>query len=175
EKNFHCRCATCAELQTRLRQASRSPAARATYEALLKQHHFEVKHWRALDDSMHTLAKLRPDAVTVLSYDDTGSFGFPRMTNRPYKNITAYRVYMTPFNITNHGTGENAYFYNVRDKWSKGANRICSIFFHVVRRIKTKPDAECSEIELQQKGSKKLVLMADNVSENKNNTLFDFC
>src|SRR5207253_5882955 len=55
EKNFHCRCATCAELQTRLRQASRSPAARATYEALLKQHHFEVKHWRALEDSMHTL------------------------------------------------------------------------------------------------------------------------
>ena len=97
---------------------------------------------------MHSLARLRPDLVTVLSYDDTGSFGFPRMTNRPIKSVTNYREYMTPFNLTNHGTGENVYIYNTRDRWSKGANRLCSILYNVVRRIKTKADADCSEIEL---------------------------
>ena len=174
EKHFHCRCPTCSELQTRLRQRSRSFEDRAVYESLFKRHHFEIKHWRALEHEMHTAAKLCPEKVTVLSYDDTGAFGFPRMTNRPIKNITNYRVFMVPFNLTNHGTGENVYYYNTRDKWSKGGDRICSILYNTIRRIKTKPDADATEVERAQKKSRKVVLMADNASENKNDTLFDF-
>lgn len=175
EKHFHCRCPTCADLQDKLRLATRSSGERQSFEAQLKRHHFEVKHWRALEASMHAMAKTRPDQVTALSYDDTSPFGFPRMTNRPIKGLSNYKVRLVPFNLTNHGTGENIYVYHVKDRWSKGGDRLCTILYNVIRRIKTKPDEKCNEIELAQKTSRKLVLMADNFAENKNNIVLDFC
>jgi len=85
------------------------------------------------------------------------------------------KVYMTPFNLTNHGTGENIYMYDLKGKWKKGADRLCTILYTVVRRIKMKADDACSETELLQKKNRKLILMADNCAENKNNCLFAFC
>jgi len=80
-----------------------------------------------------------------------------------------------PFNLTNHGTGKNYYFYTVKKIYPKGANRLARPLYHVLREIKWKPYEECTEIEKQQKFARKLVLMCDNFSENKNNDIFAFC
>jgi hypothetical protein len=173
EKHFHCRCPTCAMLQTKLLNACKSSADRETYNKLLKQHHFEVKHWRALETHLQLLARSSPDKVAVLSYDDTSAMGFPRMTNRPIKSMPNDRVYMTPFNLISHGTVENFYIYDLKGKWKKGADRLCTMLYHVIWRMKHK--ADCTQAEEMQKKCRKLVLMADNCAENKNNCLFAFC
>ena len=111
----------------------------------------------------------------MLSYDDTVSMGFPRTTNRPVKGLPDDRIHMIPWNCTNHGTRENVYFYDLKGKWYKGANRLITSLYHVIRRIKLKDDASATEIEKSQKRCRKLVLMGDNVPLNKNNTYFCFC
>ena len=57
----------------------------------------------------------------------------------------------------------------------QGADRLCTVLYNVIRRIKTRPDDECTPPQRLQKKCRKLVLMADNYSENKNNTVLQFC
>ena len=97
------------------------------------------------------------------------------MTKRPIKSMPNDRVYMTPFNLVNQGTGENVYMYNMKGRWPHGGDRLCTVLYHVIRRIKFKDDVLCNERELAQKKARKLVLIGDNYSENKNNTMFAFC
>jgi hypothetical protein len=174
EKHFHCRCGTCEKLIALLHHA-KDAESRARYESLRKAHHFEVKHWRQLEVSLQAKAKRAPEQVTVLSYDDTTAMGFPRPTNRAPKQMATDKVELVPWNCTNHGTGENIYVYDLKKKWRHGANRLCTNLYHIIRRIKLKDDATCTTAERGQKVCRKLVLMGDNVSENKNNTLFAFC
>ena len=96
------------------------------------------------------------------------------MTNRPIKGVGKHELHMIPFSLTNHGTGENIYMYVIKKKWKKGADRLCSALYNVIRRIKVR-DATGFSIEQAQKVSRQLVLMADNYSENKNNVVFAFC
>ena len=42
EKHFHCRCATCSDLSTKIHLAPTSDALKADYKQQLKAHHFEV-------------------------------------------------------------------------------------------------------------------------------------
>lgn len=81
---------------------------------------------------------------------------------------------MTPFSLTNHGTGENIYIYDLKHKWTHGADRLCTNLYHVLRRIKFKDPEFCTPNERVQRYNRKLVLMGDNCPENKNNTLFAF-
>ena len=175
EKHFHCRCHTCERIQNLLHRALMNQTDRAVYEKERKAHYFEVKHWRRLEVEYHAKARSTPDQVTVLSYDDTGAMGFPRMTNRPVKSIPTDRVNFVPWNLTNHGTKENIYVYDLKNKWYHGGNRLCTNLYHVIRRIKLKDDATCTPLEKSQKVCRKLGLMGDNVSENKNHTILCFC
>jgi hypothetical protein len=113
--------------------------------------------------------------VVLLSYDDTSSFGLPRFTKRSIKNMTNAHVNVIPFNLTNHGVAENVYIYTVKKRFPKGANRLCTSLWHTIRRIKFKDPADCSESELQQRQARKVILLADNAADNKNNTLFAWC
>ena len=103
---------------------------------------------------MFARAKTDPGMVIVLSYDDTSAFGFPHMTNRGIKGMPFDRVYMVPFNLTNHGTEESVYMYNKKGRWAKGADRLCTNLFQVLHRIKTKPDDECTFAEKMQKSAR---------------------
>jgi len=49
---------------------------------------------------------------------------------------------------------------------------MCSVLYFILRRIKCK--VNCNANELAQKKAPKLILMADNYTENKNNILFQF-
>lgn len=147
---------------------------RELFNEQLKAHHFEVKHWRRLETMLQLQAQTHPEEVIVLSYDDTSAMGFPRMTNRPIKSMPNDRVYMTPFNLTNHGTGENIYIYDFKHKWRHGADRLCTNLYFVLSRIKFKNPESSTRTEKTQRLTRKLVLMADNCTENKNNPLFQF-
>ena len=92
----------------------------------MKAHHLEVKQWRALESRLQIEAATRPEDLIVLSFDDTSAMRFPRMTNRPVKGTPKDKIKMTPFNLTNHGTGENLYAYNFTNKWKKGGDRLCT-------------------------------------------------
>ena len=172
-KHFHCKCNTCDTLQVLLYRALKNHTDRSEYEKQRKAHYYEVKHWREKEVELHRKAKTIPGQVTVLSYDDTKSMGFPRTTNRHPKGLPEDKIHLIPWNCTNHGTGENIYVYDMKGKWRKGANRLITMLYHVIRRIKLK--ASCTDIEKAQKTCLKLVLMADNAPENKNNTFFCFC
>ena len=174
-EHFHCRCPTCATTMNRLMNVSFLSPDRQEYEKLMKSHHFEIKYWRTFETTMQYRSKSCAEDITLLSYDDTSALGLPRTTNRDIKNMPSSRVFLVPFNLTNHGVGETMYFYHLKDKWSKGADRILTILYHVIRRIKFKMVEKCSESEKLQRRSKRLVLMADNAAENKNNVLFQFC
>jgi len=173
-KHFHCRCPTHASLMAKIELAKHNPRERAEYDMLLRVHHQECKFWRNLESELQCQARTNPDKATVISYDDTSSMGFPRLTNRTVKNYPNDRVFMTPLNVTNHGTGENVYFYDFKNKWLHGADRMVTILYHVLYRIKTKPDAEATAHELGQKRCTTLYLMADNAGLNKNNTVLAF-
>ena len=119
---------------------------------------------------------MNPESVTVLSYDATQSFGFPHWTKRPIKSMPNDAVHMVPWNCTNHGTCEDVYLYDIKTKWKHGADYLCTNLYTILRRIKMKPEgATMTDTERKQKKSRKLVLMADNVSENKNNCVLQFC
>jgi hypothetical protein len=175
-KHSHCRCPTCTELTSLIHRAARNKQARADFDRMLKAHYFEVKRWRSLERQLHAEARLNPDSVIVLSADATSRFGFPHMTRRPIKSMPSDAVYMTPWNCTNHGTGEDVYMYDINGKWMHGADYLCTNLYTILRRIKTKPEGpDMTDIERKQKRCQKLVLMGDNVSENKNNTVLQFC
>jgi len=173
-KHFHCRCPTHAALMAKIELAKTNPREKEEYDMQMRVHHQECKFWRSLEAQLQNQAKDSPELGTVLSYDDTSAIGFPRMTNRPVKSMPNDRVMMTPLNLTNHGTGENVYFYDFKNKWVHGSDRMCTILYHVLHRIKTRPDEGLGNQDIGQKYSKKLYLMADNATPNKNNTLFSF-
>jgi hypothetical protein len=70
----------------------------------------------------------------------------------------------TPWLITNHGRREKEYIYAPKGKWAKGANYILTQLQAMVRRIK-------SDVNNPQHKARRLVIIADNASENKNSTL----
>jgi len=168
EGHFHTRCFTHANLQIKLLRARKNPEARAEYNRQLDEHHLEVKSWRELEIRTQRMALSNPEVAIVLSYDD---MGIPRFTNRAIKGLSTATVKFVPLNLTNHGTGENLYIYHLKKRWSKFSDRMCSVLYFI-RRIKCK--VNCNANELAQKKAPKLILMADNDSENKNNILFQF-
>ena len=58
--------------------------------------------------------------------------------------------------------------------YQKGANRLCTTIFNYIQRLKYITDDERPTMTNQSR-ARKLVLMADNFGENKNNIVFAFC
>jgi len=102
----------------------------------------------------------------VLSYDDTVALGLPRLTNRS-KSVLYDRLLFVPTGMTNHSSGEHFYMYMLKDKYPKGADRLCTVLYHWLRKVKWGNS--------DSRGATKLVLLADNYAENKNNVIFAFC
>lgn len=126
----------------------------------------EVRSWRDLEVSLHAQAKQYKGQMIVLSYDDTSALQLPRFGNRAPKGLPEGTVDFVPFNITNHGLQENHYFYTLKHKIPKGGNRICTFLYTYLRRLKF--------FDTCQAMCQKLILMADNYSENKCHILLCF-
>jgi len=172
-KHHHCRCDTCSNLEAELLTRWQLQKDMSKVRIKISEHDLEIRYWRHLEAEFHDRAVWTPHELVVLSYDDTSAMGFPRFTNRPLKNMTPARVNVIPFNLTNHGSDENYYFYTLKGMYKKGANRLCTTLFHVLRRLKTRVPQ--TRVEEAQQKAMYLVLFADNYSENKNVVLLAFC
>jgi hypothetical protein len=173
-KHFHARCTVCKHLRDKCAQGWANNLVEVEeWENKLRMHQEEVTAWRTLEQSLQVESKHQQHKMICLSYDDTSALRLPRFTNREPKTLPHSRVDFVPFNITNHGIGENAYVYHVKHSFPKGANRLCTILYNMLRRIK---DRKCDpeSPEGRQRRARKLVLLADNFIENKCNDLFCF-
>lgn len=166
-KHYHCRCFTCATLMARRLKGFLDQQQEAAWKLLFDAHEKEAQGWRRVEETTKATARADPSQLLYLTYDDTSALGLPKFTNRSLKNLGTTRFDVIPFNITNNSTNENVYVYTVKAGWQKGANRLCSILYLYIRKIKFQ-GGPSSKAET-------LVLHADNYSENKNNELFLFC
>ena len=163
-KHFHCRCDTCAALQEHRLSAFKNAESLARWQKEVRFHDAEAHGWRKMEAYLDAEAIQKKDTTVVLSYDATDAKAFPRLSNRPIKGFTRGGMEFTPWLITNHGTKQRDYIYLPKGKWGKGANYILSQLQAMVRRIKTDPNNP-------QHKARRLVLIADNASENKNNIM----
>ena len=166
-KHYHCRCSTCANLMARRLKGFHDFEQEQEWQSLLEAHDQDARGWRLLEIATQGRSRAEPHRVMYLTFDDTSCIGVPKFTNRSLKNLPTSRFDLIPFNITNHATNENTYVYTVKNGWQKGANRLCSILYLYIRKIKFSggPNSRATI----------LVLHADNYCENKNNEVFLFC
>ena len=165
-KHLHCRCPTCAMLAAKKLRGFNDPNAEKDYLNEVRRHDASKCGWRKMEQKVFAQSRQNPGEVNVLSYDDTETTGFPRNTNRDVKNLGGSRLRVIPFVLTNHATGRNHYIYSVKGRYKKGGNRMCTTLHSVNRAMKHSTHAASR--------ARKLVLIADNCSENKNNTLLAF-
>lgn len=163
-KHHHCKCPTCFELNNARMLAWTDGVLRVDFEERVDLHRIDVYGYRTYEGTELLRAMHRPGHSLVFSYDDTVDAAFPHLTVRPPKNLTHHRVKVIPFAITNHSDGQHHYIYTTKGRYSKGANRLCTTLYHAIRRVKNGTH-ECRH-------ARRLVLIGDNYSENKNSTMF---
>jgi len=137
-----------------------------TWQTENELHEREKLGWRQIEKAREAEVLNPVSSTVLLAYDDTNSLGLPRLSNRDIKNAPKSKFHVIPFNICNYASGENAYVYTVKGRYTKGGNRLCTVLYHILRKIKWGAH-RC-------RAAKTLVLHADNASENKNNTVFSF-
>lgn len=165
-RHYHCQCKTCDALNTRRLRGFVNDEHRVVWQTLFDAHEADKLGWRRIEQAREAEVRAAPNNAILLQYDDTSALGFPKMTNRSIKNLTHCRFFVIPFNIMNYASGESAYVYTVKNRYGKGANRLCTVLYHTIRKIKF-GDHPCRH-------ARTLYLHADNASENKNNTLLLF-
>ena len=166
-KHYHCRCNTCASLEAQQLTAFSSRVSLAKWQQAWRLHREAIRKWRDLEAYLEALAIQSPEDMILLSYDDTGELGFPNLTNRPLKSQGNTRFGVVPWLMTNHGVRKRNYVYMPKHKWSKGANRIITQLHATVSAIKSDPTSK-------QHGARRLVVIADNYSENKNKEILAY-
>lgn len=165
-RHYHAMCQTCSALRTRRLKGFANDSHEQKWQILFDAHEAEKIGWRRLEKSREAEVT-RPNSDSILlAYDDTSSLGLPQCSNRGLKNLPKSRFHVIPFNICNYASGESAYVYTVKNRYKKGANRLCTVIYHFLRKIKWGKD--------ESRKARVLYLHADNYSENKNNTFFAF-
>jgi hypothetical protein len=166
-KHHHCRCQECANLQARRLFAFNSEFDKEEYEREWQDHQREKRGWRDYEKGLVLSAKHNPRAKNVFWFDDTEKTGFPKWTKRPMKNLPSSRFNMIPFLIADLARCQDYYVYTASGRFKEGANRLCTTLMTAFRATKNGTD--------DARHARKLWLIADNYSENKNNTLLAFC
>jgi hypothetical protein len=111
-------------------------------------------------------AKHNPRNESAYWFDDTEKLGTSRFTKRSHKNLTTSRFDLIPFLIADLVRGKDFYVYTTKGRFKKGVNRLCTTLMATFRACKESEDAA--------RHARKLTLISDNFSENKNNTLLAF-
>jgi len=100
-KHYHVQCRKCNDLKTRRIKGFINDEHFATWQVELDIHEDEKLGWRKLEKAREAEVLAPNSDCILLSYDDTSSFGLPRFSNRPIKNIPKSRFKIIPFNICN--------------------------------------------------------------------------
>ena len=162
-KHHHCRCETCSNLQTRRLRAFRNAYEQEQFILEWQDHEREKRGWREFEEGLVLSAKHNPHNDNVFWFDDTEAMGWPKWTKRPMKNLPTARFNMTPFLIADLARGKDYYIYTAKGRFKKGANRLCTSLLATIRATKAEDHPA--------RFARRLTLIADNYSENKNNTL----
>lgn len=165
-RHYHCLCSTCSCLNERRLKGFENNAHLAVWTTMFEAHEQDKLLWRKLEAARAAECRADPTGSILLQYDDTSSLGLPQLSNRGIKNLTTSRFHVIPFNICNYASGESVYVYTVKNRYKKGGNRLCTVIYHMLKKIKFGTH-ECRH-------ARTLYLHADNASENKNNTFFTF-
>ena len=72
-----------------------------------------------------------------------------------------------PQHLTNYSTGTRTYLYHPKEGGPKGANRLCTVLYHEIRRVKHSAH--------RARFARTLYLVADNAADNKNTDVIAFC
>jgi hypothetical protein len=160
----HCRCTTCSTLKAELLAVDNDGEEFARVRQLMRVHDKSVTAWRQLEEQLKSLARTNPDEVIVIFHDGTQSLGTPRCTNRPPKNLTKTRFNWIPWLAHDVGRDRYDYIYMPKDRWGCDANYLITMLQAIVNRAK-------SDYTHPQFRARRIVFVADNASENKNNEL----
>ena len=145
-----------------------NPDSLREYQQRRRIHDESVHAWRELERRLVGQAKHNPREIVVLGYDDTSVVRTPHFGHREPKGLTKSRYEMVPWMLADYGRGSREYIYTSKGRFSKGANRQLTMLHAAVRRIK-------EDYTHESFAARKLVLIADNASDNKNNTMYAWC
>ena len=166
-KHYHARCRDCDELSAIRLRGFVNDEQKLAFDIAFKAHQAEARSWHEHEESVKAESRRNGGRNSVvIGYDDTSALELPKFTNRDVKNLSKSRLQVIPFNLTNYTSGETAYVYTLKGRYPKGANRLCTVLYRYLHKLKhgTHPS----------RYARKLYLHADNYAENKNNTLFMF-
>ena len=166
-KHNHARCAECAILKHLVLEGFKNGAAEEEYIQRRRLHDTEVLKWRELESTYKALAVSDPSKVLVVMHDGTEALGLPRLTNRTLKNLSPARFEVVPWLGEDLSAQRKDYIYTAKSAFPKDSNTLISQIHSMIRRAK-------SDYEHPRHKARKLVLIADSASENKNNTLFAY-
>jgi hypothetical protein len=129
---------------------------------LANLHKAHFRGWRKFESALIAAAAFQPGEQWCCEYDDTTVAGLPHFTNRPPKNLGMTRVGFTPWNYNCAAADVRCYIWSVKGAVKKGANRLCTCLFHLWKAQKEGTD--------DHRFARHVSCIADNYSENKNNT-----
>ena len=166
-KHTHARCTECSALKRLVLEGFKNGAAEEEYIQRRRIHDTEVKKWRELESTCKSLAVTEPSKVLVIMHDGTEALGLPRLTNRTLKNLDPTRFEVVPWLGDDLSAQRKDYIYTAKKAFPKDSNTLISQVHAMIRRAK-------SDYKHPRHKARKLVLIADSASENKNNTLFAY-
>ena len=166
-KHTHARCAECALLKNLLLEGFKNGNAEEEYIQRRRLHDTEVIKWRELESVYKSLAVTEPSKTLVIMHDGTEALGLPRFTNRTVKNLSPDRFQVVPWLGDDLSAQRKDYVYTPKNGFPKDSNTLISQVHAMIRRAK-------SDYAHPRHRARKLVLIADSASENKNNTLFAY-
>ena len=166
-KHTHARCQTCADLKALMLAGFKDGASMREYKQRRRMHDQEVARWRALEKAIHARVIGSNGDEMLIIHDGTVKKGFPNLGHRTLKNLNPSRFDVVPWMAHDISGGRSDYIYAPNASTSKSTNYLLSQFHAVVRRAK-------SDYTHPRHRARKLTVIADSASENKNNILFAY-
>jgi hypothetical protein len=167
-KHTHARCGECSRLKQMMLNSFESGAEEREYQQQRRLHDAEVHGWRKLEEVMKASAVSSPQDNLLIMHDGTSALGLPRLSQRSIKNLDPTRLEVTPWLSMDYSAGKKDYIYSQTEVTSKGANTLISQIHIVIRRAK-------SDYTHPRHKARKMCMIADSASENKNNVLLAYC
>ena len=158
-RHYHAKCITCEKLQDARLNGFDDDSSKKVWQAMFQEHENEKLGWRKWEKARQSEVVNNPADTILLSYDDTVDIGFPKLTNRDVKNMTKSRFFVTPLGFIDYSSREAAYVYTSKNRFKGGGNRLCTVLYHALRKIKYG--------SLPNKSARRLILHADIKRERK--------
>lgn len=166
-KHNHLKCDECTRLGKLASLGFENFSEMGAVQAQINLHNEDVTRWNQLEDYWVNAAKHSPQEVNVFRFDDTITAGFPHFGHREPKKVSQlHRLEMIPWLVEDVARQKFQYCYTTKGRFRKGGNRLCSSLYYSIMSLKRSNH--------RARKARKLVLIGDNYSENKNNVVLDF-